>query len=316
MSEPTTQTCRVAIIGGGPAGLTAAIYSARARLEPVLIEGLDAGGQLMTTSTVENFPGFPEGIMGPELVANMRRQADKFGTRYISDTVTAVDLSKRPFTITVGGGKTLTAASLIIATGASARYLDLPSVQRLKGHGISACATCDGFFFRNKRVFLAGGGDSALEEALFLTQFASSVTVIHRRDEFRASKIMQEYARKNPKISFLMNHVIVEALGEERLTGLKLQDRTTNEVKELEADGLFFAIGHDPNTAIFKPWLETDEAGYLKRQPDRTATSIPGVFAAGDVADTYYRQATTAAADGCRAALEVERFLLSQDEVR
>ncbi|HPH01752.1 MAG TPA: thioredoxin-disulfide reductase [Spirochaetota bacterium] len=304
---------RVIIIGGGPAGLTAAVYTARARLEPILIEGMDAGGQLMTTSEVENFPGFPDGIMGPELIANMRRQAEKFGTVFVSGHVTGVDLSKRPYTVTVGD-QTLTTATLIIATGATARYLDIPSVQRLRGHGISACATCDGFFFRNKKVFLAGGGDSALEEAQFLTQFASSVTVIHRRDEFRASKIMQEYARNNPKISFLMSHVIVDALGEDRLTGLRLRDLTTNEVKEVEADGLFFAIGHDPNTGIFKPFLETDEAGYLKRQPDRTATTIPGVFAAGDVADNYYRQATTAAADGCRAALEVEKFLLSQGE--
>ena len=311
MANDTTH--RVVIIGGGPAGLTSAVYSARARLEPVLIEGMDAGGQLMTTSEVENFPGFPNGIMGPELIANMRSQAEKFGTKFISGNVTGVDLSKRPFTVTVGD-QTLTTATLIIATGATARYLDIPSVQRLRGHGISACATCDGFFFRNKKVFLAGGGDSALEEAQFLTQFASSVTVIHRRDEFRASKIMQEYARKNPKISFLMSHVIVDALGETKLTGLSLRDLATNEIKEVEADGLFFAIGHDPNTGIFKSFLETDEAGYLKRQPDRTATTIPGVFAAGDVADNYYRQATTAAADGCRSALEVEKFLLSQGE--
>jgi len=307
------RNCRIVIIGGGPAGLTAATYCARARLEPILIEGMDAGGQLMTTSEVENFPGFPDGIMGPELIANMRRQAEKFGTEFVSGNVTAVDLSKRPFIISVGD-QTLVSCALIIATGATARYLDIPSVQRLRGHGISACATCDGFFFRNKKVFLAGGGDSALEEAQFLTQFASSVTVIHRRDEFRASKIMQEYARKNPKISFLMSHVIVDALGEERLTGLRLRDLATNEVRDVEADGLFFAIGHDPNTGIFKSYLETDEAGYLKRQPDRTATSIPGVFAAGDVADNYYRQATTAAGDGCRAALEVEKFLLAQGE--
>jgi thioredoxin reductase (NADPH) len=301
---------RVIILGSGPAGLTAAIYSARARLEPLVIEGVPAGGQLMMTTEVENFPGFPEGIAGPELIARMRAQAEKFGAKFLSGDVCAVDFSASPFRLTLGQD-TLTAETIIIATGARARYIDHPSVERLKGRGISACATCDGFFFRNKRVFLIGGGDSALEEAIFLTRFASSVIVIHRRDGFRASRIMQEYARKNEKIHFLMSHIFVEALGEERLTGLRLRDLKADRVHEYEADGLFFAIGHDPNTAAFQA-LARDEEGYLKRLPDRTACSIPGVFIAGDVADTYYRQATTAAADGCRAALEAERFLLAR----
>ena len=299
---------RVLILGSGPAGLTAAIYSARARLEPLVIEGNDAGGQLMITTEVENFPGFPEGIHGPELIARMRTQAEKFGAHFLSGEAGAIDLSARPFRVTVGAN-TLTADSIIIATGARARYIDHPSVERLIGHGISACATCDGFFFRNKRVFLIGGGDSALEEAIFLTRFASSVTLVHRREEFRASRIMQENARKNEKIRFLLNHIFVEALGEERLTGIRLQNLKTDSIQEYEADGLFFAIGHMPNTGPFTAHLDCDETGYLRRQPDRTACAIPGVFIAGDVADTRYRQAITAAADGCRAALEAERFL-------
>jgi thioredoxin reductase (NADPH) len=296
---------RVVIIGSGPAGLTAAIYTARARLEPLVIEGAEAGGQLTTTSEIENFPGFPDGISGPELISRMRAQAEKFGARFLPGDADAVDLGTRPFTVALGKDE-LRAHALIIATGARARYPDIPSVERLKGRGISACATCDGFFFRNKRIFLIGGGDSALEEAIFLTRFASSVTVVHRRDEFRASRIMQEYASKNEKIRFLMSHVLEDALGEDRLTGVRLRDLKKNTAEEYEADGLFFAIGHEPNTALFKNFLELDEAGYLKR-----GGAIPGVFIAGDVADRHYRQAITAAGDGCRAALEAEKFLLT-----
>jgi len=301
---------RVVILGSGPAGLTAAIYAARARLDPLVIEGTDAGGQLMTTSEIENFPGFPDGISGPELISRIRAQAEKFGARFLAGDAQAIDLAERPFRLTLGESS-IAADALIIATGARARYPDLPSVERLKGRGISACATCDGFFFRGKRVFLVGGGDSALEEAIFLTRFASSVTVVHRRDDFRASAIMQEYARKNEKIRFLMSHALVEALGEERLTGVRLRDLRQDSIQEYEADGLFFAIGHDPNTALFRGALACDEEGYLKRQPDRAACAIPGVFIAGDVADRHCRQAVTAAGDGCRAALEAERFLLT-----
>jgi len=305
---PNGAVHRIIILGSGPAGLTAAIYAARAGLAPLVIEGDDPGGQLMITSEVENFPGFPEGIAGPELIARMRAQAEKFGTEFLPGAISACDLTHSPFALTLGE-TTLRAKSLIIATGARARYPDIPSVTRLKGRGVSACATCDGFFFRNKRVFVIGGGDSALEEAIFLTRFASSVTVVHRRDEFRASRIMQDKARANAKLNFLMSHTLAEALGEERLTGIILCNIKNNSEQKYAADGLFFAMGHDPNTEIFKEYLARDEAGYLARYAGRAACGIPGVFIAGDVADTMYRQATTAAADGCRAALEAERYL-------
>ncbi|MDR2734235.1 MAG: thioredoxin-disulfide reductase [Spirochaetota bacterium] len=299
---------RIIILGSGPAGLTAAIYAARAGLAPLVIEGDAPGGQLMITSEVENFPGFPEGIAGPELIARMRAQAEKFGAEFLPGAISACDLAAHPFALTLGQ-MTLFAESVIIATGARARYPDIPSVTRLIGQGVSACATCDGFFFRNKRVFVVGGGDSALEEAIFLTRFASSVTVVHRRDEFRASRIMQDKARANEKLQFLMSHTLAEALGGERLTGVALRDLKNGSEQSYEADGLFFAMGHDPNTDIFRDYLVRDEAGYLTREAGRAGCAIPGVFIAGDVADTLYRQAATAAGDGCRAALEAERFL-------
>lgn len=311
-SAPTTET--ITIVGSGPAGLTAAIYAARAGLQPLIVEGGASGGQLMTTTEVDNFPGFPEGITGPELIAAMRKQAERFGARFLGGDVGEADLSQRPFRIKVGSD-TLNTRTLVIASGATARYLDLESVHKLRGRGISACATCDGFFFRNKTVFVIGGGDSAMEEAMFLTQFASTVTVVHRRDQLRASHIMQEHAQANPKIDFLYSHVMTEALGEERVTGIRVKDLKTDQEKDLPADGIFFAIGHDPNTAPFRDQLESDDLGYLVTEPGRTATTIPGVFAAGDVADSYYRQAITAAGQGCKAALEAEKFLFAHGEV-
>jgi len=306
---------KIIILGSGPAGLTAAIYASRAGLNPLVIEGVAAGGQLMTTTEVENYPGFPDGITGPELIAHMRKQAEKFGAEFITLDAEEADLSSRPFSITAGG-ETYTARTLIIATGASARYLELESVERLKGRGISACATCDGFFFRDKIVYIIGGGDSAMEEAQFLTQFASSVTVIHRRDELRASRIVQDNARANPKVLFLLSHILKEVLGSECVTAIKVEDLKTGEIKELPADGVFFAIGHDPATALFKGQLDLDEQGYILTQPGKMATEIEGVFSAGDVSDSYYRQAATAAGAGCKAALEAEKFLIEHNEIR
>jgi len=299
------------IIGSGPAGLTAAIYAARAGLEPLVIEGLAPGGQLTTTTEVENFPGFPEGIQGPELMDRMRRQAERFGTAFITGEVTRADLSKRPLSIDVDGVGTITADALIIATGATAKYLGLPSEATFRGRGVSACATCDGFFYRGKRVAVVGGGDTALEEALYLTRFAKSVTVIHRRGELRASKYMQERAKKNPSLSFIWHSVVTEVLGtpKQGVTGLRLKDVRTGEERVLEVDGLFVAIGHEPSTGVFRGQLEIDEKGYIKVQPGTPRTSIEGVFAAGDVADPTYRQAVTAAGSGCMAAIEAERFL-------
>jgi thioredoxin reductase (NADPH) len=299
----------VVIVGSGPAGLTAALYTARADLKPLMIEGREAGGQLMLTTEVENFPGFPDGIMGPSLMADMRKQAERFGTRFLTADVDEVDLAGgSPFTLRVGGD-TITARTVIISTGATARWLDIESEQRLIGRGVSSCATCDGFFFRDRELVVVGGGDSAMEEATFLTKFASKVTVVHRRDELRASKIMADRARANDKIEFAWNAEVIEVLGDEAVTGVVLRDTVTGEVREHRTDGLFLAIGHDPTTALFAGQVTLDDAGYILVDHPRTTTNIPGVFAAGDVVDTIYRQAVTAAGMGCKAAIDAEHFL-------
>ncbi len=300
-------TYNLIIIGSGPAGLTAAIYAARANLEPLVIAGATPGGQLMVTSDVENYPGFPKGIQGPELMQLFREQAARFGTTLIDADVISVDFHKSPFTVTTSDG-TYQCKSVIIATGATAKWIGLESETRLRGKGVSACATCDGFFFRGKRVAVVGGGDAALEEANFLTKFATSVTVIHRRDALRASKIMQDRAKANPKISFLWNSEVIEVLGDTHVTGLILKNIVTNELTNHETDGLFVAIGHEPNTSIFKNQLELDVKGYMAVH-DHTKTSVEGVFTAGDVHDHHYRQAITAAGFGCMAAIDVEKWL-------
>ncbi len=299
---------KVIIIGSGPAGLTAAIYTARAGLEPLMVEGMARGGQLMITTEVENFPGFPEGIMGPDLMEQMRLQAERFGTRIITSDVSEVDFSQRPFKIWVGNDL-YEADSVIVTTGASARWLRVPGEERLTGHGVSACATCDGFFFREKELVIVGGGDSAMEEALFLTKFASKVTVVHRRDEFRASTIMSERVLNHPKIDVIWNSVVDEVYGESVVEGVKLRDVVSDEITEFPTDGLFVAIGHDPNTKIFVGHLDLDKDGYIITKPGTTRTSVEGVHAAGDVIDKVYRQAITAAGLGCQAALDVERWL-------
>ena len=298
------------IIGSGPAGLTAAIYAARANLSPLLIEGWQSGGQLATTTEVENYPGFAEGIMGPELMKAMRAQAERFGTEFLTGDVTAVDFKKRPFTITVDGEQCIQAKTVIIATGASAIQIGLTNEARLTGHGVSTCATCDGFFFRGKELVVVGGGDSAMEEALFLTKFATTVSIVHRRDKLRASKIMRDRAMKNEKITFIWNSVIEDILGSDLVTGVRLKNVVTGTTSELPCAGLFVAIGHRPNTALFAGQLEMDAKGYLLTTHG-TATSMPGVFAAGDVQDSTYRQAVTAAGSGCMAAIGAERFLES-----
>lgn len=306
-----SECSNVIIIGSGPAGWTAAIYAARANLAPVLFEGPQPGGQLTITTEVENYPGFPEGIMGPELMQRFRAQAARFGTQIHSEAVTEVVLGAgAPFTVRTAE-RTLQARTIIISTGASAKLLNLPDEGAFMGHGLSACATCDGFFFRNKHVFVVGGGDSAAEEANFLTRYASKVTLVHRRDALRASKIMQDRAMANPKISARWNSEIVAYLGTpgQRLRGARMRDTVTGAIEEVSVDGIFLAIGHVPTTELFRGQLPLDSKGYLVTTAGRTATQIPGVFACGDVQDSYYRQAVTAAGSGCMAALEAERFL-------
>ena len=308
---------KVIIIGSGPAGLTAALYSARANLSPLILEGMQPGGQLTITTEVENFPGFPEGIMGPELMDTIRKQALRFGAESEYETVTKVDFFKRPFKILVDE-KEYTADTVIVATGASAKLLNIPSETEYMGYGVSACATCDGFFFKNQDVFVVGGGDTAMEEANFLTKFASKVTLLHRRDEFRASKIMQGRVMKNPKVSVMLNSVVDEVLGEVKngrktMTGLKIKNVKTGEITTVKGDGLFMAIGHQPNTSLFKGILDLDQKDYLTIKAGSTKTNIPGVFAAGDVADSYYRQAVSAAGSGCMAAIDAERFLEAEE---
>ncbi|MCB9886526.1 MAG: thioredoxin-disulfide reductase [Planctomycetes bacterium] len=309
-----TETLKTLILGSGPAGYTAAIYAARANLSPVLLAGRQPGGQLTITTDVENYPGFPKGIMGPEMMEMFREQAQRFGTVVHFEVGTKVDLSKSPFTVTTESGQEFKTQSLIVSTGASALYLGLPNEQKLQGRGVSACATCDGFFFKNKKVYVVGGGDSACEEANFLTKYASKVYMVVRRDQLRASKIMAQRALDNPKIEMLWHQNVTDVLDVEKgkVTGLELTHTNTGEKTTVDADGLFLAIGHQPNTELFKGLLDMDDKGYIKTVPGKTETNIPGVFAAGDCQDSYYRQAVTAAGTGCMAAIEVERWLETQ----
>ncbi len=309
---------KIIVIGSGPAGFTAALYAGRANLNPIVFEGIQPGGQLTITTEVENYPGFEQGIQGPELMDVMRKQAQRFGAKSIYKEITEVDFSKRPFTLKTYEGEEYKADAVIISTGASAKLLGLESENKFMGFGVSACATCDGFFFKNQKVLVVGGGDTAMEEANYLTKHASEVILIHRRDEFRASKIMTERAKKNSKIKFMTSKVVKEVLGKEEngrkiMTGAILEDTKTGKSEKVKADGLFIAIGHKPNTDLFKGILEMDETGYLKVKPGTTYTNIPGVFAAGDVADKNYRQAVTAAGTGCMAAIDAERWLAEQE---
>jgi thioredoxin reductase (NADPH) len=309
----TNDVRELIIIGGGPAGYTAALYAARANLRPLVIEGVQWGGQLMITSDVENYPGYPEGVLGPVMMQEFRTQAERFGAEFLTDDVARVDFADRPFRVHVGNEEHR-AWAVIVATGANARQLGLETEVALQGRGVSYCAVCDAAFFRDKRVVVVGGGDSAMEEATFLAKFASKVTVVHRRDEFRASPIMLERAQHNEKIEWALNTVVDGVLGEDvgHLTGVVLRDTHTGETRELEADGLFVAVGHDPNTKLFLDWLDHDAAGYLVTMPGSTRTNIDGVFVAGDVQDHVYRQAVTAAGSGCMAALDAERFLAAE----
>ena len=300
----------VVIIGSGPAGLTAAVYAARANLSPLLIEGWQSGGQLTTTTEVENYPGFAKGIMGPELMKEMRAQAERFGTEFLTAHVTAVDFKQQPFTITVDAEQTIRTKTVIIATGASAIQIGIKNEARLTGHGVSTCATCDGFFFKGKELIVVGGGDSAMEEATFLTKFATKVSIIHRRDKLRASKIMQDRAVKNEKITFVWNSVVEDILGNDVVTGVRLKNLVTGKTTELSCAGVFVAIGHRPNTSTLRRPIDMDDKGYIRTEKG-TATNVPGVFAAGDVQDSVYRQAVTAAGSGCMAAIDAERFLES-----
>jgi thioredoxin reductase (NADPH) len=316
---PEKSHYRIVIIGSGPAGLTAAIYAARAGLAPLVVEGMQPGGQLTTTTEVENFPGFPDGIQGPALMEVTRKQAERFGAEIVIDTVKSVDVAARPFTVTLEGAANVTADALIVASGASARYLGLPAEQRLLGYGVSACATCDGFFFKGKEVVVVGGGDTAMEEATFLTRFCSKVWLVHRRDELRASKIMQQRVLANPKIEILRSTVVLDILGEpgygraaSGVSGVVVRNVKTGEVRTLSVSGYFAAIGHRPNTEIFREKLEMNETGYLRIRHPSTATSVEGIFAAGDVADWIYRQAVSAAGEGCKAAIDAERWLTAQ----
>jgi thioredoxin reductase (NADPH) len=308
----TNEVREIIVIGGGPAAYTAALYSARANLNPLVIEGFAWGGQLMITSDVENYPGYPDGVLGPEMMQDLRRQAERFGTEFLTDDVTKVDLTERPFRVWVGDDEYRSEA-VVVSTGANARQLGLESEKKLQGRGVSYCAVCDAAFFKEKEIVVVGGGDSAMEEATFLAKFASKVTVIHRRESFRASPIMVDRARASDKIEFLLDSVVEKVLGEETVTGVLVRNVRTDQQTEIPADGFFVAIGHDPNTALFRGQLDMDEAGYIETKGKTTETNVEGVFAAGDVQDHVYRQAVTAAGSGCMAALDAERFLAAQE---